>query len=136
MTALFRYKPLMWILAALATVVCAFPLSGSEDHRAEIYHVVICWLKEPDNEQQRQKLIDEAQSMKEIEGVLAVEVGTMLPSNREIVDSSFDIGIIMSFKDRRTMHAYLSDPAHQRATREILAPLTKKVVVYDFVSVE
>jgi hypothetical protein len=34
------------------------------------------------------------------------------------------------------MKKYLNDPEHQRLTKEVLEPLTSKVVVYDFVNRE
>jgi len=97
---------------------------------------VICWLKDPSNESNRQKLIEETKKLQSIPGIISVQVGKMLPSDRSIVDSTYDIGIIMSFKDQNAMNDYLKNPLHQQATKEILVPLTSKVVVYDFTNSE
>ena len=129
-------KFLVCVLLVIVSILHSASLSASEDNQARIHHVVICWLKEPENESHRQELIEAAKKMETMAGVLSVEVGTMLPSERAIVDSSFDIGIIMSFKDESGLQAYLLDPAHQKATKEVLAPLTSRVVVYDFVKPE
>ena len=128
-----KFSLLLSLLLVTLSILFSSDLFASENEQARIHHIVICWLKEPDNELHRQKLIAEAKKMETMAGVLSVEVGTMLPSERAIVDSSFDIGIIMSFRDQRGLEAYLSDPAHQKATKEVLAPLTSRVVVYDFV---
>ncbi len=108
-------------------------LSASEEKKAGVYHIVICWLKEPDNKLHRQKLIDGTKELRSIPGVLSIEVGEMLPSKRAVVDSSYDIGIVMTFKDNDAMRSYLRDPRHQKAAKEILAPLTSNVVMYDLV---
>jgi len=109
-------------------------LEASDSENANVYHVVICWLKDPGNDSQRQKLIEETKKLQSIPGIVSIQVGNMLPSNRPIVDSSYDIGIIMSFKDETAMNRYLQDPTHQKATKEILTPLTSKIIVYDFVA--
>ena len=131
-----QYSLLLFVLLVVVGIIQSASLLASEDNQASIYHVVLCWLQEPDNESHRRQLIEAAKNMETMAGVLSVDVGTMLPSKRAIVDSSFDIGIIMSFKDESGLQAYLSDPAHQKATKEVLAPLTSRVVVYDFVKTD
>ncbi len=62
-----------------------------------------------------------------------MRVGHSLPSDRKIVDDSFDVGIYISLANTEDMDAYLSHPLHTRAVEEVLQPLARKVVVYDFV---
>lgn len=131
-----KLKLCVTVLFLFFMIFGAFVLGASERSQPNIYHIVICWLKEPDNQAHRQTLIEETKKFQSIPGIVSIEVGNMLPSERPIVDSSFDIGIIMSFKDQKAMNDYLLDPQHQKATREILAPLTSKVVIYDFVQSE
>lgn len=114
----------------LVTVNC----NGSEIEAPKIYHVVICWLKNPESESDRQKLIEATHSLKSIPGILSIEVGDMLPSERAIVDSSYDLGIIISFEDKESFRAFIDDPIHQKARKEKLVPLTSKAIVYDFVA--
>jgi hypothetical protein len=42
--------------------------------------------------------------------------------------------MVVTFRDVASMKAYLTDPRHQKAAKEVLEPLTSKVVVYDFVN--
>jgi hypothetical protein len=37
----------------------------------------------------------------------------------------------MRFKDRPTLAKFEQNPAHQKAIREVLQPLTRKVLIYD-----
>lgn len=79
-------------------------------------------------------MIDAAHGLADIPGVLEVHAGTVLPSGREIVDSSFDVAIIFTFPDRHAMDAYLKHPIHQQTLKDTIQPLVRKILVYDFVT--
>lgn len=100
--------------------------------QADIYHVVICWLKEPQNQEHKNKLIETTKQLKSIEGIESIEIGNMIPSPRKVVDSSYDMGIIFRFKSKEDMKKYGSNPKHKKALKEVLLPLTSKVIIYDF----
>lgn len=101
---------------------------------ARITHVVIVWLKHPGSAWERRKLIEASKSLKGIPGVTGVAVGPVLVSKRPGVDSSFDVALIMGFKDKKSLAAYVKNPIHQKAVKEVLAPLASKYVIYDFVN--
>lgn len=126
----FLNTTLLIVLCAL--IGCASPREGQTTERAKVYHCVFCWLKEPGNSEQRKLLIEQSRAFAKIPGVLSVEAGEMLESDRPIVDSSYDVGIVMTFASEEAMHQYLPHPQHKKAVQEILAPLTQKIVVYDF----
>lgn len=99
---------------------------------AVVHHVVICWLKQPGDEAARKKLVEASRELADIPGVAAVKAGRVLPANRPVSDSSFDVAVVMSFRDKQGLESYLRHPAHLKATEEILAPLTSRIVIYDF----
>ena len=103
-----------------------------EVHRDKVHHVVLCWLKDSGNASQRRRIMEASRSFGKIPGVLDVRVGEVLESNRKIVDDSFDVAITLSFADTRSLTEYLAHPVHQKARDEILLPIIKKIVVYDF----
>jgi len=116
------------------TLTAAGCRTGSHKSSAgAVHHVVVCWLREAGNAEARDRIIRASQDFSDIPGVLSVKAGTMLPSERPIVDSTFDVAIVLVFPDEETMKKYLVHPRHQRAVREILQPLVKKILVYDFV---
>ena len=115
------------ILLALAGCSSIEPV-----HDRALHHVVLCWLKEPGNARHRQQIIDVSKSFRKIPGVLEVRAGQVVPSDREIVDDSFDVAILIIVLDRKRLAEYLQHPIHQRAKRDILMPLVEKIVVYDF----
>ena len=117
---------------ALLTLLCV--LAGScqmISPPAPVTHVVICWLKSPGNETDRQKIIDETEKLRKIPGVVSVTAGRAIPSTRPVVDSSFDVGIVITFRDEAALHAYETNPIHLKARDEVLRPLAGKLVVYD-----
>lgn len=102
------------------------------DNANRVQHIVLCWLKEAGNEEHRQKIIDTSYLFGKIPGVVSVSAGEVIMSDREIVDDSFDVGIILTFASIEDMQQYLVHPEHKRAVKEELLPLTGKIVVYDF----
>ena len=105
---------------------------GKPPKEKVIHHVVLCWLKEPGNAEHRQRIVQATESFREIPGVLAARAGQVIPSERAIVDDSFDVGILILVPDDKRLTEYLEHPIHQKAKEEILLPLVEKIVVYDF----
>jgi len=116
------------LLIATISAGCASlrPASGGQ-----IEHIVVVWLKEPGNETQRQQLIERSKTFTQIPGVLRVSAGTVLPSNRPMVDSSFDVAVVFTFASEQALRDYDQHPIHKKAVQELLAPLSAKVVIYD-----
>lgn len=128
-----------WVLQAFGIAfllsVAIGPFLVPESRAAEesrVHHIVICWLKESGNDAARQELIEAVRGLKDIPGVLDVHAGAVLPSDRPIVDSSFDVAIIFTFSDQETMKAYLTHPTHRQALKQTIRPLVREFLVYDF----
>jgi len=127
-----KRKPVFLIPALLCIVLCGCATVPQGGGRLE--HVVLCWLKEPGNSEHRQQIIEAAESFRSIPGVLAVSAGEVVPSDRKIVDDSFDVGLIVTFPTREAMQAYLVHPDHTKAKHDVLLPIVKRILVYDFES--
>ncbi|MHC4248315.1 MAG: Dabb family protein [Planctomycetota bacterium] len=98
-----------------------------------ITHVVLCWLKEPGNAEHRKRIVEASRRFAAIPGVVGVRAGEVVPSEREIVDDSFDVAICVTFTSPEDLAGYIDHPDHKRAAKEVLFPLVEKVVVHDFV---
>jgi hypothetical protein len=98
-----------------------------------VNHVVLCWLKDSGNKEQAEKIILQSKKFTSIAGVLEVRVGEVLKSDRVIVDSSYDVALIMTFSSKEEMQAYLIHPDHVEAVNNVIKPLVSKILVYDFV---
>jgi hypothetical protein len=99
-----------------------------------VIHVVVCWLKTPGDTNGRRVLLAAADSLRAIPGVQTVTAGTVLPSDRTVVDSSWDVAYVMTFADWRALAEYVNNPAHLRLRQQVLDPNTRYVRVYDIVT--
>ena len=125
----------MKLLALLPFLVLSGCISieiGTPPKQKVIHHVVLCWLKEPGNAEHRQQIAEATESFRGIPGVLAARSGQVIPSDRSIVDDSFDVGILILVPDDKRLTEYLEHPIHQKAKEDVLLPLVEKIVVYDF----
>lgn len=126
------------VMVALMGVLpsCKQVVYAPQYQKGTVSHVVLCYLKNKGSDADRQKILAATRSLREIRGVYDIEVGYVLPSSRPVVVSDYDVGIIVFFRDQASMEAYEKDPKHQQAVKEVLEPLTSKIVVYDFVNQE
>ena len=99
---------------------------------SKLHHIVLCWLKDPGDQKDREKIIEVTKSFMDIPGVLNAEAGQVIMSDREIVDDSFDVGILIVTKNQEDLQKYLDHPIHQQAKKEVLLPLVERILVYDF----
>ncbi|HEX8523189.1 MAG TPA: Dabb family protein [Tepidisphaeraceae bacterium] len=98
---------------------------------ARITHVVICWLKQPGNAQIRQQLITESKKLRDIPGVVDVSAGTAIPSTRPVVDSSYDLALVFTFRNEQDLNHYLTHPRHQQLLKDHIRPQVDHYKVYD-----
>jgi len=126
-----------WIASMILLAGCAAQHSPPccAKGSPHLVHVVICWLKTPGDEQSRQKLIEASRNFQgKTPGLICVSAGRMLPSTRPAVDTTYDLGIVMTFVDEKALINYGKSPLHQQALRDVLKPLVDHYVVYDFVA--
>ena len=123
-----RLFGLCHVLLAIALAGCTAQLPQT---RPGLEHIVVIWLKQPGDAEQRERVIAESQALRDIPGVLALKAGHVVPGKRAIVDSSFDVALIVSFTDRAALDAYLVHPVHVRLVNETLMPLVERIRVYD-----
>jgi hypothetical protein len=107
-------------------------MGSSRSGDGEIDHIVIVWLKDHGNVQQQQQMIARSKTFTQIPGVLQVFVGTPLPSTRPVVDSSYDVALVIRFASEQALRGYDEHPIHKKAVQDLLAPLAAKFVIYDF----
>ena len=88
--------------------------------------------KRSGDQRDRGKIIELTRTFRDIPGVLNAQAGQVIMSDREIVDDSFDVGILIVTKNQEDLQKYLDHPIHQKAKKEVLLPLVERILVYDF----
>ncbi|MDH3525947.1 MAG: Dabb family protein [Gammaproteobacteria bacterium] len=119
------------LLVALLCLWLALPADADGDNR-RVEHIVIVWLKEPGNSAARDRIIEASTALTAIPGVVSLKSGSVMASDRPIVDSSFDVGLIITLVDEAALQAYLTHPLHLTLVEETLKPLVERIQVYDF----
>jgi hypothetical protein len=114
---------------ALLTMGCQTIPPTAYDPR--ITHVVICWLKNPGDEAQKRDLITESKKLRTIPGVLDISAGAALPSTRPVVDSTYDVALVVTFRNQEDLNHYLADPRHQQLLKNTIRPTVDHYKVYD-----
>ena len=96
-------------------------------------HVVIFWFKPEVNPSKvtefRSAVVSE---LSKIPGVLHLNHGQPIPSERAVVDKSYSVAISMMFGSRAELDAYQVNPIHVEFIKNHVTPNVQKVLVYDF----
>jgi hypothetical protein len=88
---------------------CLLPFFGL----GHIVHHVFFWLKNPDSESDKQQLIEGLNTLRAIDEVKLLMVGTPASTiEREVVDNSFDVSELMIFDSVQAQDAYQVHPIH------------------------
>ncbi|MGH8092099.1 MAG: Dabb family protein [Chthoniobacterales bacterium] len=99
-----------------------------------VTHVVLIWLKHPHRVADRTQLVRMAHSLRMIPGVLQVEAGGSIPPLGPSVHHDFDLGVVVTFRDRSALQRYEKDPRHLEAMSHYLRPLVRHYEVYNLVA--
>ena len=95
-------------------------------------HVVIFWT-DPANPKAADELIAGAERyLKPIPGVLSFHIGKMVPSQRPVVDQSYQVALNLIFPSKQAQDDYQIHPLHVEFVEKVFKKLMKRVVVYDF----
>ena len=130
-TIVLSWAALFSCLLAFAWPVHSAPVSDDFGSFGPVSHVVIGWLKKPGDKASRRKFIEVTRSFATLPGVIDHKLGVLRPPRREVVDASFDVATVITFRNRAALNAYLEHPRHKKAVSEMLKPLIRKIIVYD-----
>ena len=116
---------------AIGSAIFLSSCTGLPVQSHPVRHVVLMWLKHPEQAAGRAKLIRRSHSLRMIPGVLRVEAGGTPPLPPTAVDRSYDLGVVITFRDRAALERYENDPRSQAAVHRYLKPLVRRYEVYD-----
>lgn len=133
-----NFAPGTWIPASKAVASLVLLLSFAscaalpERQSRGIDHIVIVWLRRPGNPDDIAKLVATSKELQRALPVMrGMSYGRPLPSERPVVDDTFDLAFVMRFANRKDLAAYENSAIHRQAATEILRPLSRKIVIYD-----
>jgi hypothetical protein len=95
-------------------------------------HIVIFWV-DPANPKAADELIEGAERyLRPIPHIGSFHVGKMVPSNRPVVDQSYQVGLNVTFPSKQAQDDYQVHPLHVEFVEKVFKRVCQKVVVYDF----
>ncbi len=104
------------------------------EENKKVTHVVMVWLKEPGNAQQRAAFLKASEQLNDLPGIVNRHVGVVLSSDRKIVDDTFDVAVSVTMESEDALKAYLKNPKHKKILHDKIKPLVNRSVAFSFVS--
>ena len=93
-------------------------------------HHVLFWLKSDTTEDQKKAFRKGLESLKAVESIQTLYVGTPAPISRAVVDTSYTFSLLVIFQDLAGHDVYQVHPVHKAFLEEFRA-FFEKVVIYD-----
>lgn len=123
---------LMQVAVLMGTFLFTAGVSAKDNKK--VTHVVMVWLKEPGNAQQRSAFIKASEKLNNLPGIVNRHVGVVMAGDRRIVDDTFDVAVTVTMESKAALKAYLNNPKHKKILHEQIKPLVNRTVAYDFIS--
>ncbi|MFB0498348.1 hypothetical protein FHW88_002136 [Mucilaginibacter sp. SG538B] len=95
-------------------------------------HHVHFWLN---NKADKDKLIEGLNILLPIPHIRDIHIGVPANTNRDVIDRSYDLSLLILFDSPEAQEAYQVDPTHIIFAEEYAKPLCSKVVVVDSVNI-
>lgn len=95
-----------------------------------LVHSVFFWLKKDLGEEQVRRFRAGVERLQGIATAEAVYVGTPAPTDRPVIDRSYDIGLTVLLRGMAEHDAYQQDPLHQEFLQEF-SSYWERVLIYD-----
>jgi hypothetical protein len=121
----------------IVLICLALFLTSSKTHAAnapsgQVIHIMLFWLKRPGNVDDRNVLVRGLRTLRRVRGVNDLRIGHPLSVDRPGVEQSFDLGVVVIFRDREALEKFERDPRRRGALDAMLQPLVRRYIVYNF----
>jgi Stress responsive A/B Barrel Domain len=100
----------------------------------QVTHVMLFWLKRPGNVDDQNYLRRALRTLRRVRGVNDMRVGRPLLMDRPSAEQSFDLGVVMTFRDRDALERFEREQQREQAIDVMLRPLVRRYIAYNFVN--
>lgn len=95
----------------------------------QVEHIVLFKLKQDAGEAQKQRMHAELKALQQkIDGIEFLTVGENFSSRNQ----GFQVGLVVRFRNRAALEAYLPHPAHRDCVDQYIRPIMEDVIVVDY----
>lgn len=120
-------------LVAASGLFGSFTTNSMKKREKNIFiHHVYFWLKNPDSAEDYAKLLEGLEKLSAVKSIRSLHIGKPANTRREVIDSSYSVSWMLTFKNAADQESYQVDPIHLDFVKNY-AHLWSKVVVYDAV---
>jgi Stress responsive A/B Barrel Domain len=131
----FRMRAAVFLSCVTLVLSIASPCAQAVAARSgQVTHVMLFWLKRPGNIDDQNFLLRALRRLRRARGVNDVRVGRPLAVDRPGLEQSFDLGVVMTFRDREALEKFERDQRRGQAIDAMLRPLVRQYTVYNFVN--
>ena len=131
--SLFFRMRIPMFLTCIAVSLAPTGAQAVATRSGQVTHVMLFWLKRPGNVDDQNLLLRALRTLRRARGVTEVRFGRPLPVDRRGLES-FDLGAVMTFRDREALEKFERDPRREQAIDAMLRPLIRQYTVYNFVN--
>ena len=124
-----KQRLIILVVACVALAGLSFATTEQEDDSLFV-HSVYFWLKDDVTAEQRTEFFDVLRDLERIKSVEALELGIPAQTPRDVVDNSYDVALLVYFKDKAGHDLYQADKIHKDAI-EIFEDWIGEIKIYD-----
>lgn len=127
----------------LLLVTCVFSLHTTDamslvseqsmSQKPVFVHAVYLWLHDSVSDAQKAEFITLLKSLRKIKSVRSLHVGWPARTPRKVVDNTYDVALIVTFKDKAGHDLYQADQIHIDAIK-IFEGWIRDIRIYDMVT--
>jgi hypothetical protein len=132
--SLFSRMRVALFLTCIALSLAPAGAQAVATRSGQVTRVMLFWLKRPGNVDDQNYLLRALRTLRRARGVNEVRFGRPLPVDRPNVERSFDLGVVMTFRDREALEKFERDQQRKHAIDAMLGPLVRQYIVYNFVN--
>lgn len=118
---------------AIAPLAFATSLGSEKVIKGELFvHHVYFWLKNPNSEADKAKLIEGLENLSKVSEIKMAHIGTPASTNRSVIERGYAVSWLLFFENLEEEEIYQKHPIHLKFV-ENYSHLWEKVIVYDSV---
>jgi Stress responsive A/B Barrel Domain len=121
-------------LICIALSLAPTGVQAAAARSGQVTQVMLFWLKRPGNVDDQNYLLRALRTLRRVRGVNEVRFGRPLPVYRPNLEESFDLGVVVIFRDRAALEKFQRDQQPEKAIDAMLRPLVRRYSVYNFVN--
>jgi Stress responsive A/B Barrel Domain len=119
-------------LICLALSLTSSNTSAANARSGQITHIMLFWLKRPGNVDDQNVLVRGVRTLRRFRGVNDMRIGRPVRVDRPGVEQSFDLGVVVIFRDREALEKFEHDPRRQGPVDAVVQQLVRRYIVYNF----